>query len=546
MRQAKQQQNDTNKETFWSAARDIIRECHTILKPGGIAVWVTKDYIKASKRVPFSADWARLCEACGFRVIRWAHAMLVKETRHGDLFDGESIKVTERKSFFRRLAEKRGSPKLDWEDVIFVQKVGEGGRVEAVISSPPFHESLSSGETASDMKERWGNSKLGGSWGQEYGNSDGQLGNLPAGSLADMLVSSPPFGEAQSGGGLAKPDAIYQGDGHCFGINHGYQNQGVSEGQLSALPVGDVAAVIGSPPFADSLESKDRKFQENARPGRSNQFSDYGSTTGQLGTMQSGSIDFVISSPPYAAIASGAGGLNTLPTVRDGQQTGRSPASASQTADQRYGKSEGQLSRMVDGSVQALVGSPPFAGIVATQDPNFLTLGEQGKKIPSKSNLADYGSTTGQLGAMAAGQSSSVPVATMPQPVDIEQWHDCYAETHNGNITVESFTHPAKMSRSLVKRIFDELFKMGAVKAGDVVVDPFGGIGVTLLEAASQGLMAYGIELEPKFVGLGQANIDIHTPAWKLCNCPIPVILQGDSRKLRDVISKHLVETTVD
>lgn len=30
--------------------------------------------------------------------------------------------TTERKSFFRRLAEKKGSPAIDWEDVICVVK----------------------------------------------------------------------------------------------------------------------------------------------------------------------------------------------------------------------------------------------------------------------------------------------------------------------------------------------------------------------------------------------------------------------------------------
>jgi len=110
-------------ETFWTAARDIVTECHAILKPGGLAVWVCKDFVRKGQRVPFSDDWRKLCESCGFELVEWIHASLVKEERHPDLFGGDDIvKVTERKSFFRRLAEKKGSPPIDHEDVLVLRK----------------------------------------------------------------------------------------------------------------------------------------------------------------------------------------------------------------------------------------------------------------------------------------------------------------------------------------------------------------------------------------------------------------------------------------
>jgi hypothetical protein len=110
-------------ETFWHAAREIVQQCHAILKPGGIAAWVTKDFVRAKKRVPFSADWLNLCEACGFELVEWVHASLVKDLgKHSDLYGDVHHKTVERKSFFRRLAEKKGSPRIDHEDVIFVRK----------------------------------------------------------------------------------------------------------------------------------------------------------------------------------------------------------------------------------------------------------------------------------------------------------------------------------------------------------------------------------------------------------------------------------------
>lgn len=108
-------------ETFWQAARQIVSECHKILKPGGHAIWVVKAFVRKGKIVDFPGDWRRLCESQGFETACEHHAMLVKETRHDGLF-GEITETKERKSFFRRLAEKKGSPKIDYEVVICTQK----------------------------------------------------------------------------------------------------------------------------------------------------------------------------------------------------------------------------------------------------------------------------------------------------------------------------------------------------------------------------------------------------------------------------------------
>lgn len=114
--------NDTG-ETFWSAAHIIVAQCYQILRPGGHAIWVTKDFVRKGERVPFSDQWLAMCESIGFRLVCRHQAMLVK---HGDrqrlLDGGEHQRTRERKSFFRRLAEKKGSPRIDWEDVICVRR----------------------------------------------------------------------------------------------------------------------------------------------------------------------------------------------------------------------------------------------------------------------------------------------------------------------------------------------------------------------------------------------------------------------------------------
>ena len=114
---------ETSGETFWAAARIIVEQTYAVLKPGGYAAWVCKDFVRKGQRVPFSDQWQQLCAAVGFEPVERIAAMLVDD--HGsqlDIFGGATPRRTERKSFFRRLAEKKGSPRIDHEDVIIMRK----------------------------------------------------------------------------------------------------------------------------------------------------------------------------------------------------------------------------------------------------------------------------------------------------------------------------------------------------------------------------------------------------------------------------------------
>jgi hypothetical protein len=110
-------------DTFWAAARAIVEQTYAALRPGGYAAWVTKDFVRKGQRVPFSDQWQELCAAVGFESVERIHAMLVEE--HGeqlDIFGNGHARRKERKSFFRRLAEKKGSPRIDHEDVLILRK----------------------------------------------------------------------------------------------------------------------------------------------------------------------------------------------------------------------------------------------------------------------------------------------------------------------------------------------------------------------------------------------------------------------------------------
>lgn len=117
-------------------------------------------------------------------------------------------------------------------------------------------------------------------------------------------------------------------------------------------------------------------------------------------------------------------------------------------------------------------------------------------------------------------------------------WRNCYDDSWRDLISPESFSHPAKMARGLVRRIFDYLIETGRLRPGDVCVDPFGGIGTTAIEGASRGMRVVCCELEERFVSLCKANFELHRRTWEVCGDPLPIVLQGDSRFLRRVIAE--------
>jgi hypothetical protein len=111
-------------ETFWSASRTILEQLHQVLAPNAHAVFVVKAFVRNKQIVDFPAQWAQLCEAVGFRLIHHHKALLTEEYGTQQTFQGEDKTLTvARKSFFRRLAESKGSPRIDWESVLCFEKL---------------------------------------------------------------------------------------------------------------------------------------------------------------------------------------------------------------------------------------------------------------------------------------------------------------------------------------------------------------------------------------------------------------------------------------
>ena len=75
-------------------------------------------------------------------------------------------------------------------------------------------------------------------------------------------------------------------------------------------------------------------------------------------------------------------------------------------------------------------------------------------------------------------------------------WTGCYPSNWRGLISPESFAHPAKFSSKLIRRILEHGQVRGWRKRGDLIGDPFGGIGCGGVMAARHGLRWIGMERE--------------------------------------------------
>lgn len=95
---------------------------------------------------------------------------------------------------------------------------------------------------------------------------------------------------------------------------------------------------------------------------------------------------------------------------------------------------------------------------------------------------------------------------------------------------------PAKVSLGLAKRIYRHALDEGWLAPGSLCIDPMAGIATFGLVAATYGIPWVGIELEERFVAMGQGNIALHTREWLALGKPLPLLRQGDARNLQGIM----------
>lgn len=87
-------------ETYAEAVLQVYRDCFRVVRPGGLLVLVTGNYVRDGQVVDLAADTIKLCVAAGWTPLeRWEH-------RKGQV------------SFWRRLHHRQGRPVVTSEDVL--------------------------------------------------------------------------------------------------------------------------------------------------------------------------------------------------------------------------------------------------------------------------------------------------------------------------------------------------------------------------------------------------------------------------------------------
>ncbi len=85
----------------------VYQQCHKVLKPDGLMVLVTKNFIRDRKEVRLDEDTISLCQRAGFRLIE----------RH--------CRKLPAQSFWRTIYQQKypEAPVLDKEDILVFQKI---------------------------------------------------------------------------------------------------------------------------------------------------------------------------------------------------------------------------------------------------------------------------------------------------------------------------------------------------------------------------------------------------------------------------------------
>ena len=120
------------------------------------------------------------------------------------------------------------------------------------------------------------------------------------GLLVDKIVTSPPYAEAQSGGGIAKKG--YQGSKHSptdLVGKRSYmpENIGDSENQIGNLPYGQIDSIVTSPPYEASVSDNKESPLAGGNEKKYGRWKD--GSARRISYTQNEPVDSIITSPPY-------------------------------------------------------------------------------------------------------------------------------------------------------------------------------------------------------------------------------------------------------
>jgi SAM-dependent methyltransferase len=101
-------------------------------------------------------------------------------------------------------------------------------------------------------------------------------------------------------------------------------------------------------------------------------------------------------------------------------------------------------------------------------------------------------------------------------------------EQRRGRYVAETSVHPAKMLPDLAAHVV-----AAHTTRGELVADPMCGSGTTLVEAVRAGRDAIGVDIEPAFTALAQANLDLATAHGATAR---GTVVTGDATRLASLL----------
>lgn len=183
------------------------------------------------------------------------------------------------------------------------------GQIDAIVTSPPF--AGTSGGKGKKSRTPI-NARYPGLFERCIGGNKGgissdskNIDNKPYGSV-DAIITSPPFGVAQRGGGIAQRgyDGPKHGPTDLLGKrSYMPENVGESKGQISRLDYGSVDAIITSPPYVDAVHKRRKRgtgyHAEPHRRAKQSNLPNYSQDPANIGNLPHGQVDAIVTSPPY-------------------------------------------------------------------------------------------------------------------------------------------------------------------------------------------------------------------------------------------------------
>jgi SAM-dependent methyltransferase len=122
--------------------------------------------------------------------------------------------------------------------------------------------------------------------------------------------------------------------------------------------------------------------------------------------------------------------------------------------------------------------------------------------------------------------SQELPLSVWPTAQAPSRWQ------RQGRYLAASGAHPAKMLPAIARTAISAY-----TTPGELILDPMCGIGTTLVEAVHLGRRAVGIELEPQWAGLAEANLTLALAAGAPGSAQA---ICGDARDLAHLLPGEL------